>query len=415
MKLAKKRILKNTLSLALVQVVNYVAPFLILAHLTKVLGLELYGVLAFSQGIIAISFVLLDFGYTLAATNKISVNRHNKIYVAKIIGGISVVKLFLFLLCCLGVVAYSYLTDKYADHRLIFLLSLLPLAMQGFAPLWFFHGVEQMKYFAAVSIAAKIIFAITAVTFIKVPSDYWLVPLFNGLGQLVTLCLSIFLIYKLGYGIRFPNIKLVMYCFKFSKHFFISRMAVASYMNGGVIVLGLTTYPAAVALYSMAEQLYKVMQSALGPVAVASYPYMTKEKDTSLMLKLIFGVISTALIGACLGYYFAPILVKMVFDETWLAAIPVLNIFLIAIVIHAGAIMMGYPLAALVGRLKVANSSVVTGSLTYFIFLGAISFLGIVEPLNLAIIMLVSELVVLIHRSVVLLPIVIKRREVVSI
>lgn len=404
----------NTATLMVVQLVDYIAPFIILIHLTKTLGLEVYGVLAFIQGIIAICAVLLDFGYSLSGTNKISKNRNNKKYISSIIGGIYMIKLCLFLLCAILMVLYSTSTEKYGEHKLIFMLSLIPIFMQGFLPAWFFHGTEKLQFFAFSTIAARLIFALTAVMFIKVPSDYFLVPVLNGFGQFFALVASIYFIYKIGYKIRFPSLKFFIYSFKFTQQFFVSRVAVASYMNGAVVVLGLMAQPVVIAVYSMAEQLYKVMQSALAPVAAAVYPYMTKEKDLGLMFKLIFGVVGLAVLGAFIGFFTAPTLVEMVFDQTWLPSIPVLNVFLFAIVIHAAAVMMGYPLAALVNKLEVANASVMTGATVYFILLVLIFHLDLVTPVYLALAMLISELAVLLHRSLVLVPLAIKRNSTIT-
>lgn len=410
----RRRLLGNTAALIAVQVVNYIAPFIILVHLTKTLGLEIYGVLAFAQGVIGLSAVLLDFGYSLSATNKISKNRSKKRYIGKVIGGVFLVKTLLFLLCAILIAIFSMLTKKYADYKIVFLLSLIPIAMQGFLPIWFFHGIEKMHYFAFASISSKVIFAFAAIALIKSPADYFLVPLLNGFGQSLAVLISIYFIYKIGYKINLPRLKFVAYCFKFTQKFFASRVAVAAYMNGAIIVLGLMAQPAVVAVYSMAEQLYKVMQSALGPVAAAVYPYMTKEKDIGLMFKLISGVVVTALIGACIGYFTAPILVELVFDQTWLASIPVLNIFLAAIVIHAATVMIGYPLAALVNKLEVANSSVITGAVVYLLTLGLLFHLNVVTPVYLAFLMLISELSVFLHRSIVLVPLAFNRNHAIS-
>lgn len=407
----KQRLLSNAAYLVIVQIANYVAPLIILMHLTKTLGLKIYGILAFAQGVIAISVVLLDFGYSLSATNKISKNRNNKNYVGLMLGGITSVKIILFLFCSLLISSYAVLTEKYSSHNEIFILSLIPIAMQGFAPIWFFHGIEKMRYFAIATIAAKIIFAFGAITLVKSQSDYYLVPLLNGAGQLVALLGLIFFIYKLGYGFQLPSLKFLTYCLKFTRRFFLSRIAVASYINGGILLLGLIAQPAVVAVYSMAEQLYKVMQSALGPAAAASYPYMAKEQDTLLMFRLIVGVVMLALIGAIAGFYLAPILVKIIFDESWLASIPVLNVFLVAIVIHAAAVMTGYPLAAVVGKLEVANSSVMTGAVIYFILLALAFSLNAIAPVYLALIMLISEFSVLLHRVIVLFPMAVKKHR----
>ncbi len=405
----RRRLLANTLALTVAQVVEYIAPFIILVHLTKTLGLEIYGVLAFAQGIITISGVLLDFGYNLSATNKISKNRNYKYYISILIGGIYIVKICLFLLCALLITVYASSTQKYSDYKVIFFLSLIPILIQGLIPSWFFHGIEKIHIFASITVIAKIIFAFLAVVFIQEPSVYYLVPVLNGVGQFFALVCSIYFIYRLGYKINFPNLKFLIYSAKLTLHFFVSRVAVASYMNGGIVVLGLTAPSTVVAVYSMAEQLYKVMQSALSPIVAAVYPYMTKEKDLNLMFKLIFGVVGVTIFGACVGFLIAPTLIEIVFDETWLPSVPVLNIFLVAIVIHAAAVMTGYPLAVLVNRLQVANRSVITGASVYFITIVIIFFLDLVVPAYFALAMLLSELFVFFHRVLVLVPLAIKR------
>jgi PST family polysaccharide transporter len=407
----QRRLFGNVAALGIIQLTNYVVPFVVLIHLSRKLGIEIYGVLAFAQGIIAISIVFIDYGFALSATNKISKNRNNKLYVSKILGGILSVQFFIFLICATIILLFAFTSEKYSAHRLLIIFSIAPILIQSIMPSWFFQGIEKMKYFAAATITAKVFFAITIVLFIENPEDYIFVPFLTAIGQMIALVLAVVFIYRLGYKIKTPTLKVSIYCFKMSQHFFASRIAVASYMNGAILVLGMIAQPAVVAIYSMAEQLYKVMQSALGPAAAATYPYMTKEKDTALMFKLISGVVLLAITGACVGFFVAPALVAFVFDESWLATIPVFNVFLLAIVIHAGAIMTGYPLAALVGRLDVANTSVMTGAGVYFILLAIAFFSNSVTAINLAFIMMASELAVLLHRSFLLIPIALKNRQ----
>lgn len=404
-----RRLLINISYLAIVQICNYIVPFFVLVHLTKTLGIEIYGVIAFAQGINVICSVVVDFGFGLSATNKISIHRANKNYVAKIIGSVCVIKFIFFVICCIGIVWYSIASQKYENYNLVFILFLIPLGLQSLAIDWFFQGVEKMHFFAIVSVLSKITFGFMVIFLIKDPSDYLLVPLFNGVSLVFPLILSAVFVYKLGYTIKFPRVFTICYCIKFTLQFFISRIAVAVYMNSAVVILGLVAQPAVVGVYSMAEQLYKAMQSVLSPMATASYPYMAKVKAPEMMLKLFVVVLGLSISGACFGYFFAPTIIRFVFDTTWLASVPTLNIFFIAIVIHSAAIMAGYPLAALVGKLKVANFSVVTGAVVYLSCIGLVLFFDAISPANLALVMLISELSVLLHRSILLFPPVIRQ------
>ena len=131
---------------------------------------------------------------------------------------------------------------------------------------------------------------------------------------------------------------------------------------------------------------------------------MSKEKDIKLMIKLIYGCVLLVFVGAIFGYLVSPSLLGFFFDESWKSSLSVLNIFFVAVVIHAAAVMAGYPLAASVGRLDVANSSVITGALIYSVGITGLLLAGKITPIMLACLMIISEVGVLTHRAWILLP-----------
>ncbi len=169
--------------------------------------------------------VFVDYGFALSATNKISKNRNNKSYVSKVLGGVLSVQLLIFLICAAIILLFAFTSEKYSVHRLLIIFSIAPILMQSIIPSWFFQGIEKIKYFAAATISAKVFFAITIVLFIEKPGDYIFVPLLTAIGQIIALFLAVIFIYRLGYKIKIPNLRISMYCFKMSRHFFGSRIA----------------------------------------------------------------------------------------------------------------------------------------------------------------------------------------------
>jgi PST family polysaccharide transporter len=407
-----KRLFGSVLALGFIQIINYVAPFVVLGHLTRTLGLDLYGVVAFGQGVILLCGVIIDFGFGLSATNKISKNRHNKPYVGKLIAGVLCVKIILYLTCAIVVVIYSSFTERYGEHSAFINLCLLPILVQSMFPIWFFQGLEKIKYAAISMVLSKILYALMVVLFIDIPEHYYLIPILSGATDFFGLIISAWFVHALGFKMRAPSIGVMRYCFNFSKKFFSSRVAVAAYTNSAVVLLGLTTQPSIVAAYSMAEQLYKAMQGAISPAAAAAYPYMANEKDYPLMVKLFVGVVLVSIIGGCAGYQLAPAILLMAFDGSWLVALPILNIFFFGIVVHAAAIMSGYPLAALVDRLDVANSSVFTGAIIFLLLAAMAYALDKSTPIVFALIMLSSEFAVFVHRIFILVPVAMKEYQI---
>lgn len=219
-------------------------------------------------------------------------------------------------------------------------------------------------------------------------------------------CISF--IRRFGIVLKLPSKRFLIYCLRLTQPFFISRVAVGIYMTIGTIILGLNALPEQVAIYALAEQFYRGLQGLFTPIALATYSLMAKEQNIKFIIQIIVVSILVSIIIAITSYIFIPLLFIHL-NNLWLTSIPIINIFLVAIVIHVAAVVTGYPLAAAVRRLDVANSSVITGGLIYTILVVVLYITNKISPSNLAALMILSESSVLIHRLIVLLPLVLKQ------
>lgn len=398
------RVTRNASALVVVQLSNYITPFLVLVYLTRTLGVETYGVVAFSISMTQMAFVVLDLGFTLSATQKISVWRDKKRLVARFIGAVFYVKSVAFLLVASVLITYAMTTEKYEDYYVLFLLSLLPLLGTCFQPVWFFSAIERMKYLTIFLVLAKVLSLVLVLTLVSDEADYFWVPVADGIAQLTAATIALVLLHRVGYHIAAPRWRDVKYALRMTHGFFVSRLSATVYLSSGVFLLGLFSTPAAVALYALAEQIYRGIQSVFAPIVQAIYPYMAKEKDLVLLGKVTLGILGVAVAGAVVGYLVTPYVIPWLFGTAFDGAIPVVNVFLLAITIHVLTVMSGYPLAAALGRLDVANRSVVYGSVIYI--LGVVGLLAAdrASPIAYAWLMIGAESYVLVHRALALWP-----------
>lgn len=398
------RLTRNAAALAVVQLVNYIAPFVMLAQLTRVLGVRTYGVVAFSVGMMQVAVSVLDLGFSLSATQKISVFRDKREYVSRLAGAVYCIKLVAFLIGACAIASYALLTEKYADHSVVFLLALLPLLGHTLQPLWFFSGIERMRDMTVFIVMGKVLSVVLVLLLVTKESDYLWVPIADGAAQLSAAAIAIVLVYRSGYRLAVPRRRDVRYALKMTWGFFASRLSVTAYTGSGVVLLGILSTPTSVAVYALAEQLYRAIQSLFAPIAQSLYPYMAKEKDLVLLRKVAIGCFGVAVVGAIMGHFVAPFLIARLFGQAWTSVLPVLDVFLIAIAIHVLTVLAGYPLAAAVNRVHVANRSVVYGALLFVVLATGIAVSTGATPTAFAWLLIISESYVLMHRVVALWP-----------
>ncbi len=403
-RLARHRVARNAGALGLVQVANYASSFLVLVYLTRVLGVETYGVVAFAVGITQVLSVVLDLGFAMSATQWIAAHREDEARLARFTGAVLVLKAAALALGAVPLVAYAVGTTKYAAHAPIFVLALLPLAGHALQPVWFFQGIERMRFVTVFVVLAKLSFVALVALLVRTEADYLWVPVADGIAQGLAAAVGLALIPRVGHRVRRPRREDLREALRMTSGFFVSRLAQTAQTNAGVLVLGLVAAPSLVALYALAEQLYRAMHSAFAPVVHALYPHMARTRDVVLLFKVTLGCLAVAAVGSTAGHLLGPTVIPPLLGEEWRAALPVLDVFFVAIVVHVLVLMTGYPLAAAVGRLDVANRSVTIGAVLHLAVAGALVAAGRATPSAFAWLLVLSEAYLLLHCAIVLVP-----------
>ncbi|MDC6820767.1 O33 family O-antigen flippase [Escherichia coli] len=391
-------LIKNIFYLFIVQIINYVAPFLVLPYLSRVLSVDNFGLLMMIISASSIALIVTDYGFSLSGPLFVAVNKHNKVVINQYIGTIYLIKSVLIsMIWFLFLFIYFISDNEITSHFSNILWLGVIITTQSFQPIWFFQGLEKMKNITFSLIISKSVYVILIFCLVKT-NHVERVFLALVLSNVVTLVISNYLLYRNGYAIGTPCNKLFRDEIKNSFPFFLSRAAVGVYTSASTFIVGSFAGLNQAAVYSSAEKLYQAGQNALSPISQALYPYLARSGDKKTLYKFVVLFFILLCMICILSSYYSNTIVMLFFGNKYNAASQVLNVFLLSLVITFVSFNFGYPAFAAIKRVQIVNYTVVLGGGLQLLMIIILIVSEKITPLNMARSVLFTETLVLISR-----------------
>ena len=284
------------MSLLLIQAANYILPLIILPYLMRILGIEKFGVVMFAQSFAVFFNIIVDFGFTISATREISIVRDDKKERSKIFISVFIIKLLLIFVSFLLLFIIINLFSRFSEYSIIYYLSFGVVIGQALFPVWFFQGIEKMKYVTFVNVAAKIIFTALVFLLITKEEDFIYVPLFNSLGYIMAGAIGLFISFK-HITFLIPKQQEIASIFKESFSLFVSNFSSSLVSSCNTFILGVFTNDTLAGVFSSFEKLILAVKNVFLPIYQALFPWVAKQgfETKKAVLK------KTAPIVLCIG------------------------------------------------------------------------------------------------------------------
>ena len=294
--LVKNKLVENILSLLTLKGAEYILALITLPYLVRVLGPERFGAIAFMQGIVQYFIILVDYGFNITAPRDIA-RTEGTSDMGKVFSTIIITKL---LLCLVGSSIFFFCVMLFQqvfvfDFKL-FLAAYCSVIGNIIFPIWFFQGIQQMRYITIANITARAFSVIAIFTLVRLPGDYVLAAFFQALAPVVAGIISIGIVF-----LKFPGILVVptvMDIWKMLKagwDVFISTVAISAYTASNIVILGMFTNNTIVGYFSGANKIIESIKGLLAPFSQAIYPHVCKLAEESndmaiaFLKKVLFG------------------------------------------------------------------------------------------------------------------------------
>ncbi len=394
-----RRVAGNAGALFALQAANVALPLLLVPYLTRVLGLEGYGSVAFGLAIVQLAFVVTDYGFGLSATYRIAQRRDDPAFLDALVSRVLGCKLVLVAAVGLLLAVGLAFDERHAAQHPFLALLMLSVAGQALQPVWLFQGLERMGWITVYTVLGKALYVLLALLWVRSPADLAWVAVAHGVAQGVAAAVGLRLAYRLGRRCHWPGRAAIGAEFRHSASFFWSRAAVSTYSAGGAFFLGLVSSPVQVGLYAAAEQVYKAAQGAVQPLSQALYPHLARRRDDRLFAGLLAAAVAGALLALGLALAFGEALLTALFGAAFAPAAPTLVVFAGVFCLSTPALLLGYPYLGALGRIDLANRSVFIAGALQLGLLGACWGFGWTTAVDVALAILAAEAVVLACRG----------------
>lgn len=357
---------KNILSLASLQVANYLVPLLTVPWLTRVLGIEGYGRLGFAAAVIANFIIFTEWGFSLGATREIAISKLDKYKRSEIFWNVIAGKVFF---AVLGLVVLSLmilLVPKLYNNATLLYITWCSVIATILSPMFYFQGVERLSHFAVVTLLARILSVPMIFIFVQHEDDVCLAALVQSSFLVVAATINLtYLLRSSELYWQSPSIKSVAKYINTTTPFFISSVSISLYTNSSTIVLGFLASEEAVGAFVGAYTLIRAALSLMSPVSQALFPKVShmlthdrggaeKVLRKALIFQTAFGLAISLLVLIAAGN-----LVHLLFGDSFNLSRPILYIFSILPFLIAISNVFGVQILAGLGYSKIFSRSVI--------------------------------------------------------
>lgn len=386
-------ILGNGVSLMVFQIAKIAFPLITLPYLTRVLSVEVYGIVTYVKAVMNYMQIFVDFGFVLSGTKDVVQSRDNQKKLEQVVGDTMAARTLLGLVGFVVVTVLALCLPILRDNMAFTLLSYTAVFLSVFLFDFLFRGMEVMYIIAVRFVLMKIISTVLTFILVKDDSNVILIPLLDIISSLVAVALVFYEVKKMQIKMRFSNMKNVIKKVKESFVYFLSNAASTSLNAISTIIIGIFSSASDVAYWGLSMQVIGTITALYNPISDSLYPEMIRTKNYNLIKKALKLFLPIVIIGCIITYFIAEVVFKVLGGEEYMVAVPVFRILIAVLFFGFLSIMFGWPSLGAIGKQKEVSTATITSVVFNVTVLFILAWTGNFTLVNVAIARVTTEVV----------------------
>ncbi len=369
-----KTLTKNFSALAVLQAMRYLIPFIVLPYVTPIIGVTHFGEIAVAYAIALIFQTVVNFSFDFIGARDVARNREDMGKVSEIVSTILCARILLYVLAFVLLGGIVLAVPKFREIWLLILISVATAFFSMNVSEWFFQGIEKMEHITIVNVISRVVYIVLIFTFIKEREDYLLYPIFNLLGFVMASMYSIVMMtrrYKCR--LHIPPFSKILDSFKIGKDLFVNQVCMSLCINLPNILLGTISGSAAAGLYDAAGKLHNAGKHSIDVLNRTFFPFLSRQMDKHTGYRRINFFFSLLL--AVLLFFLAPLLIRLLYSDEFLPAIPLLRILAVSVFFTGISSAYGVNYLLLIGREKLLRNITLTVTLLGVVLFVVLTYL----------------------------------------
>ncbi|MBR4637936.1 MAG: oligosaccharide flippase family protein [Bacteroidales bacterium] len=369
-----KTLTKNFSALAVLQAMRYLIPFIVLPYVTPIIGVMHFGEIAVAYAIALIFQTVVNFSFDFIGARDVARNREDMEKVSEIVSTILCARIVLYVIAFVLLGGIVLAVPKFREIWLLILISVATAFFSMNVSEWFFQGIEKMEHITIVNVISRVVYIVLIFTFIKEREDYLLYPIFNLLGFVMASMYSILMMTrKYKCRLHIPPFSKILDSFNIGKDLFVNQVCMSLCINLPNILLGTISGSAAAGLYDAAGKLHNAGKHSIDVLNRTFFPFLSRQMDKHTGYRRINFFFSLLL--AVLLFFLAPLLIRLLYSDEFLPAIPLLRILAVSVFFTGISSAYGVNYLLLIGREKLLRNITLTVTLLGVVLFVVLTYL----------------------------------------